>query len=306
MPTPLVSICIPAFKAERYIGETLASVKAQTFADWEMIVTEDGSKDRVEDIVRAFAQSVTQSVAYNRHEVNQGLPATRNTGIKTARGTFIALLDSDDFWAPTHLADLVATQQAHDLDFVHSGSILFDSDTGKTLEHRRPSERQIDRFPLSLYAEGYVIQPSSVMVRKTVFETLGGYDVSFRYCEDIELWFRAAKNGVKFGFTGRDTCHYRKHGGALTAHGGPMASAAARAYMKHFDWPAIPWPLRKERTSSQLESAGRIFLHAEPGRAWGFFRQAWRVRKHPKYPIFSLVAAAMARRRGQPLQPFPA
>src|SRR2546430_5444208 len=221
LTTPLVSICIPAFRAEKYLQETLDSVRAQTFGDWEIIVTEDGSKDRVEEITRAFAQTVSQTVTYSRHEVNQGLPATRNTGIALARGAFVALLDSDDYWSPSHLEDLVATQKARNLDFVHSGSILFDNDTKAVLELRRPTERQVSRFPLSLYAEGYVIQPSSVMVRKSVFEKLGGYDVSFRYCEDIELWFRAAKNGVTFGFTGNDTCHYRKHGGALTAHGGP-------------------------------------------------------------------------------------
>jgi glycosyltransferase involved in cell wall biosynthesis len=302
--TPLVSICIPAFRAEKYLQETLDSIRAQTFTDWEVILTEDGSKDRVEEMTRAFALTVAQTVTYSRHDVNQGLPATRNTGIALARGEFVALLDSDDYWAPTHLADLVATQRARNLDFVHSGSILFDNDTKATLELRRPTQRQVERFPLSLYAEGYVIQPSSVMVRKTVFEKLGGYDVSFRYCEDIELWFRAAKNGVTFGFTGNDTCHYRKHGGALTAHGGPMAFAAARAYVKHFNWPTLPASIRKERTSSQLASAGRIYLRSEPGRAWGFFREAWHRQKNLKYLGLTWVARAFAQKQHQKLQAF--
>ena len=78
MTAPLISICIPAFRAERFLAETLASVRAQTFTDWELIVTEDGSRDRTEEIVRAFAASVAQPVRYTRHDPNRGLPAIGN------------------------------------------------------------------------------------------------------------------------------------------------------------------------------------------------------------------------------------
>src|SRR5882757_9190931 len=115
-PVPQVSICIPAYRAERYLEATLKSIQGQTFRDWEVIVTEDGSKDRTEDIVRGFAATVNQSVLYNRHDVNHGLPATRNTGIVTARGTWIALLDADDLWQPDHLESLISTSQLDDYD----------------------------------------------------------------------------------------------------------------------------------------------------------------------------------------------
>jgi glycosyltransferase involved in cell wall biosynthesis len=303
---PLISICIPAYKAERYLEAALQSVKAQTFADWELIVTEDGSKDRAEEMVRAFAATVAQPVTYQRHEVNQGLPTTRNTGIASARGEFIALLDSDDYWAPHHLEKLVATQRAQNADLVHSGSILFDSDTGATLEHRRPSADQIAQFPVSLYAGTYIIQPSSVMVRKAVFARIGVYDTSFRYCEDLELWFRAAKNGVRFAFSGEDSCHYRKHASALSNQGAPMSIAAARAYSKHFDWPALNLTFRRARTAGLCEAAGRIHLRSDPGRAWGFFERAWQFRRNPKYLLFAWLAAIQAKRSGQALQPFAA
>ncbi len=303
---PLISICIPAYKADKYLDAALASVRVQTFTDWEVIVTEDGSRDRAEDIVRQFAASVAQRVLYQRHEVNQGLPATRNTGIAAARGEFIALLDADDAWEPAHLETLLSTQAATGADFVHSGSILFDSETGATLECRRPSPEQLAQFPVSLYAGTYVIQPSSVLVRKTVFDRIGVYDTSFRYCEDLELWFRAAKGGVAFAFSGTDTCRYRKHAGALSNQGGPMSIAAARAYAKHFDWPALSLDIRRARTAGLCEAAGRIHLSAEPGRAWGFFERAWSLRRHPKYLAFAWLAAFQARRCGQSLQPFAA
>src|ERR1039457_4756626 len=100
MNTPLVSICIPAYNAERFIPETLASVRAQTYKNWEVIVTEDGTKDSTEELLATFAKPVPQPVIYNRHEINRGLPHTRNTGIGAARGQWIAFLDADDFWEP--------------------------------------------------------------------------------------------------------------------------------------------------------------------------------------------------------------
>ena len=103
MSSPLISICIPAYKADRYLATTLASVGNQTYPNWELIVVEDGSRDRAEEIVTAFSATVSQSVRFLRHEKNRGLPATRNTGIEAALGNWVALLDSDDLWKPEHL-----------------------------------------------------------------------------------------------------------------------------------------------------------------------------------------------------------
>ncbi len=78
---PALSVCVPAYNADRFLAETLESVRNQTFTDWELVVTEDGSRDGTERIVRDFAATVKQPVRYLRHEKNRGLPATRNTGI---------------------------------------------------------------------------------------------------------------------------------------------------------------------------------------------------------------------------------
>src|SRR5688500_1011009 len=103
MTVPRISICIPAYKAERYFEATLASVRAQTFSDWELIVVEDGSRDRTEEIVQDFGRQGQQPVRYFRHDQNQGLSATRNTGFAQARADVLALLDADDLWRPEHL-----------------------------------------------------------------------------------------------------------------------------------------------------------------------------------------------------------
>src|SRR5688572_8905711 len=143
---------MPAYKADRYLEPTLASIRAQTFADWELIVVEDGSHDQAEELVATFAASVSQNVRFLRHEKNQGLPATRNTGIALAQAEWVVLLDSDDLWTPDHLAELLAcASRSPDAELVHAGSVLFDSDSGRELEVRAPTPEIVASYPLSLF-----------------------------------------------------------------------------------------------------------------------------------------------------------
>lgn len=274
MPAPFVSICIPAYKAERYLAETLESIRAQTFDDFEVIVTEDGSKDRTEEIVRAFASRLPQPVVYQPVAVNQGLPATRNTGISAARGRWIALLDSDDLWTPTHLEELVSTAKSTGADLVHAGSLLFDSDTGRDLEPRMPSAEEIALFPASLYTGSYIIQPSSVLLSRELWQRVGGFNPQFRYVEDREMWLRCARAGGRFACTGNLTCRYRKHATALSRHAGPMAVATAQVCEQHVDWEKLPAELRRRETVDAWTAAGRIVLRDDPRAAAAHFRRA--------------------------------
>lgn len=265
---------MPAYKADRYLEPALASIRAQTYTEWELVIVEDGSRDRTEDMVKAFADSVSQSVRFLRHEVNAGLPATRNTGISAAKSDWIALLDSDDLWTADHLKDLIDTAERTGSEFVHSGSLLFDSDTGKELEVRAPEPETIAKFPLSLYLADYVVQPSSVLLHRNLWKKAGGFDPSFRYVEDREMWLRCARAGAKFAYTGRQTCLYRKHGSALTQHADKMAEASALALEKNLDWEAIPKSARNERTADAWISAGRIVIRSQPRKAQEFFKKA--------------------------------
>ncbi len=278
MTAPRVSICIPAFKAERFLAETLDSVRAQSFTDWELIVTEDGSRDATESIVRAFAASVTQSVRYARHDPNRGLPATRNAGIELARTDWIALLDSDDLWTPDHLATCWETAERTGADFVHGGSMLFESDTGCAIKRRAPRPEDVATLPLSLFRNTYVVQPSSVLLHRRLWERAGRFDPSFRYAEDRDMWLRCARAGARIAYTGNETCRYRKHGAALSTHSAAMAEAAARVLDKHLDWAEIPAELRRESCARAWSAAGRLRWRAEPRIARNHLRRACAVR----------------------------
>jgi len=278
MKPPLISICIPAYNAERYLPTALESVRAQRFTNWELIVTEDGSKDSTEDIVREFARSVSQPVRYGRNPENLGLPATRNAGITAARGEWIALLDADDVWTTGHLEAVANLIPSTSAELIHAGSVLFDSDTGREIEVRAPTPRMVAEFPLSLFYGNYTIQPSSVVLRRCLWEDVGGFDPTFRYVEDREMWIRCARTGAQFAYTGLNTCLYRKHQSAMSRHGVAMALASARVFEKNIDWEAVPSRHRRTQAADAWFAAGRMALRQDPGSARGFFGRALRHR----------------------------
>jgi glycosyltransferase involved in cell wall biosynthesis len=293
MKSPLISICIPAYNAERYLMAALESVRSQRFGDWELIVTEDGSKDAAENIVREFARSVAQPVRYDRHAQNLGLPATRNTGIASARGEWVALLDADDVWTAGHLESVAALIPGTSAEFIHSGSVLFDSETGREIEVRAPSAQTVAQFPRSLFNGGYTIQPSSVVLRRRLWEDVGGFDPTFRYVEDREMWIRCARTGAQFLYTGLNTCLYRRHASALSRHGVAMALASARVYEKNIDWEAVPRRMRHSQAADAWMAAGRIALRDDPNSARGFFGRALKHRALPPTAAGYWLAAAV-------------
>ena len=295
MSSPLISICIPAYKADRYLATTLASVGNQTYPNWELIVVEDGSHDRAEEIVTNFAATVSQSVRFLRHERNRGLPATRNTGIEAALGNWVALLDSDDLWKPDHLESLVRNlNRDPSAGLVHAGSILFQSETDKILEIRAPSPEMTANFPHSLFVGHYIIQPASVLLRRDLWKKVGGFDPAFRYVEDRDMWLRCARAGARFAYTGEDTCLYRKHTAALSTHAPEMAEAAAAVFDKHLDWEAIPHGLRRRLAAETWAAAGKLRQRKHPGLARRNFQHAcatdWRLDWWLRAQVCALLA----------------
>lgn len=297
MKPPFISICVPAYCADRYLEWTLASVRRQTYQDWEFILVEDGSADRTRDLVAAFAASVPQTVRYLRHERNRGLPATRNTAIEAARGAWVALLDSDDLWMPAHLATLAGCATAGRADLIHSGSILFQSGSGQLLSVRAPTDTMLQDFPRSLFVGDYIIQPASVLLRRDLWRHVGGFDPAFRYVEDRDMWLRCARAGARFAYTGQDTCLYRKHAAALSTHAPAMAEAAAAVFDKHLDWEAIPAPLRVRLAAETWAAAARLCQRSDPARSFRHFRHACARRWRLDWWLRGLACRLLAARR---------
>ena len=182
---PAVSIIIPAFNRAWCLGETLQSVLGQTFKNFEVIIVDDGSTDGTSDLLRQFPQ-----VRVHRWQDNRGVSAARNRGIEMARGEWICFLDSDDQWVKNKLQVQVDWMQAHPQCLVcYTDEIWIRKGVrvNPKNKHRKYSG-DIFRQCLPLC----IISPSSIMMRASVLETIGGFDTDLAACEDYDLWLRLA------------------------------------------------------------------------------------------------------------------
>ena len=116
MNEPLVSIITPVYNAEMFLSDTIKSVQNQTYKNWEMLLVDDCSKDNSAQIIKEF-QKYDDRIKYIKLEKNSGASVSRNTGIKNAKGRFIAFVDSDDIWKPEKLEVQVKYMLENNLGF---------------------------------------------------------------------------------------------------------------------------------------------------------------------------------------------
>src|SRR5260370_2508378 len=119
---PRVSVVIPAYNVAPYISETLATVFAQTFSDFEVVIVNDGSPD-TEEFEREI-QSYADRIVYLQQE-NRGASAARNTGVRAARGQLIAFLDADDLWSPNYLTEQLKFIREYGCDLACADAMIF-------------------------------------------------------------------------------------------------------------------------------------------------------------------------------------
>lgn len=182
----LVSVIIPTFNRRDLVREAIDSVLAQRGADFELIVIDDGSTDDTETALAPLSHRLRY-----RWQANRGVSAARNLGAQLARGQWLAFLDSDDLWLPNKLATQLAYVTAHpDVQICQTGEIWIRNGVrvNPRAYHRVPDG---DVFLPSL--RRCLVSPSAVMLRRSLFETAGGFDEDLPACEDYDLWLRIAR-----------------------------------------------------------------------------------------------------------------
>ncbi len=189
---PRVSVLMPVYNAERYVGQTIDSILSQTFTDFEFIAIDDGSTDDSLAVVQRYAARDARLRVVTRP--NQGIVATLNESIELARGTYLARIDSDDASDPRRFALQVARLDAEpDLMCLGSNSIVTD-----------PDGRPIGSYPVPLdhitidaahLAGASSIHHPAVMMRADAVRRVGGYRQGFCPAEDLDLWIRLAEVG---------------------------------------------------------------------------------------------------------------
>lgn len=214
-PAPRVSIVIPAYQTASYIGETLDSVRAQTFTDYELIVVNDGSPD-TEELERVL-QPYRAELRYVRQE-NSGASSARNTGIRLARGTYVALVDSDDLWEPDYLAVQVATLESDPTAVLsYTNMIMFGDapDAGRECKSFLPAQGEVT---IKRLVEQQCNATSNVVARRDALLQAGLFDEALSTGEDFELWLRLVHRGGRLVYHRRPLWRYRKRPGSLTTN----------------------------------------------------------------------------------------
>jgi glycosyltransferase involved in cell wall biosynthesis len=185
---PRVSVITPTHNRRDFIREAIASVLAQTYQNFEIIVVDDGSDDDTHSVVEEFSHAypVVQYILQS----NQGVSAARNYGVTLSCGQFVAFLDSDDVWQPSKLESQVAFFTAHPEAAICQTEEIWLRNGVRVNPHHKHRKASGDIFARSL--ELCLVSPSAVMLRRALFDQMGGFDPDLPTCEDYDLWLRIA------------------------------------------------------------------------------------------------------------------
>ena len=233
---PRFSIVMPCFNAATTLPETLASLRAQTFSDWELLCVDDGSSDATLDLIQAEARRDTR-VRVLRNP-GKGPSAARNLALPEARGDILAFCDADDLWEPEKLACLVAAFAEPSVAAVFAQVAFFDGTRSSSVSTVPAADLTV---PM-LLAENPVCTMSNLAVRREVFSQTGGFDTRLVHNEDLEWLIRLVATGHRV--VGLDRClvRYRTSVSGLSSDLGRMRAGrrAALATAERFGFRADP------------------------------------------------------------------
>ena len=209
-----VTVLLPVYNCAQYITEAIDNILAQSVDNFEFLIIDDGSTDETPRILRNYKDPRIRLI---RHE-NRGLAGTLNVGIGLARGKYIARQDQDDISLPDRLAKQVSYMESHpECGLLGTWAQIMEGDRLTERYHKHPASPSELRYQL-LFNNPFV--HSSVMLRKSVLETLGGYstDPSRQPPEDYELWSRLSRHSSVANLP-EVLLHYREVPGSMSRVG---------------------------------------------------------------------------------------
>jgi glycosyltransferase involved in cell wall biosynthesis len=270
-----VSVVMAAYDAEPFVADAVQSVVDQTHRDWELVVVDDGSRDRTADVVREFADPRIRVLSTEHSGV---LGSVRNVGIDATRGAAVALLDADDVWLPQKLELQVAClEERPEVGLVHTAADLL------TPHGLRDGPALADDEPLlRRLLERNFIYSSSVLVRRGLLDEHGPFDPDpgLGGSPDYDLWLRLAPH-TRFASLAQALLLYRVHGAQMSGDARAMQESALAALQKLRE--RDPDAARREAAAFALAVGIRRQLAGHRGRGRRELLAA--VRRRPGYPL---------------------
>lgn len=273
----LVSIITPAYNAEAFIARTIESVMSQTHQDWELIIVNDGSTDNTANVVLNYSDPRLHYI----YQDNQGLAGARNTGIRAARGKYMAFLDADDEWYPSFLERCVKEIEANPnplLAGVYTSYVHIDQNNNILFQPASPVVK-----PHELYAqllEDGFFPPHVVVVKTDIMHQVGLFDTQLvgRGCEDWDLWLRiSARYHLKS--IPEPLARYRIYSGSMSTNAEIMYTNRISVLSKHFGPPEgdpTIWSEEKQHVygfAYRFAAFGYI-QQGEQAKGWDFLEKA--------------------------------
>ncbi|MBD3842090.1 MAG: glycosyltransferase family 2 protein, partial [Campylobacterales bacterium] len=209
-----VSLIIPAYNVENLIEMTLKSVQNQTLKQFECIIVNDYSQDSTEKVVRDFIKKDKRFKLIN-HRANAGLSAARNTGLRFAKGKYIAFLDSDDLIMPDSLELRAKTLDINTDSSVigtYAGSVTIDMNCAVPPQAEDINLKMVDFITAGGNCPFNANQPMFV---KELFKKIGGFNHSLNQAEDYDMWMRVLRYGFKIIPTNKQLVTYRQTEGSM-------------------------------------------------------------------------------------------
>jgi Glycosyl transferase family 2 len=253
MSLPTVSVILPTYQRRELVQRAVASVLAQTYRDFELIVVDDGSTDGTGEALAPLGDAIRYT-----WQPNRGPAAARNAGLRLARGSIVAFLDSDDRWLPDHLETVVAMLEGHPEVVLASTCVGYH--VGGRQDVRQA--RVVDALSTMLSTLGLAGYTSGIAVRRKTLVDVGGFDERLAVAEDHHLWLRLAGRG-SFCFLRRQTIVRQTTRGSLIERG-----IRSGAYLKSFELIAEAGRAEAERRATD---GGGLAIRA---RAAGQFASA--------------------------------
>lgn len=252
--TPRVSVLMPVYNSQRYVAEAVESVLKQSFPDFELLITDDGSRDRSLKILQSYADKDTRIRL--RSQSNQGLTRTLNAMIQEARGEYVAILEHDDIALPDRLADEVAFLDQHPEVVCVSGAQDLIDEAGRFLTCLQLPLTNAEIQQAALAGHGSMCHPGA-MIRRSALLEVGGYNETMGLAHDLDLWLRLGEIGELANLS-KPVVRYRLHNASLSEqHCGKQRQeaylACERAWKRrgvegHFE-AREPWRPGKDRRS---------------------------------------------------------
>lgn len=215
--SPQISVLIPAYNMDAYIGRAITSVLNGSFKNLEIIVIDDGSKDNTKEIVNNFTNPETEMYDYRVkyvRQANQGKPAAVNHGFKKSRGEYITILDADDELPANSLESRysVVEQSAHRIDCI-VGSFSIINEYGQIVGHRSVPQTSSTRTLWRKYFLSYrtPFHLNACLIHQDVVNDIGLIDTTLTRCEDIDYALRLLRTVDTFEVIKSDVYHYRKY-----------------------------------------------------------------------------------------------